>query len=435
MTNKPNLAVMKWTRQNFKISKPKKKDFSNMIKSAGAELLSVVHKGSPADILGIKPGWILMFINGKKYNDEIKIKRKYLGKVMGKHEFTFFDPAEKRVYSVKSKFWPFGMVLTQPAQKISEALNGSGDNFNWSDVHGLWKLGLNDQMAELYPVLEELCASLDRQPKPGSFPPENVEFGENVYADALAATTFAALSAGQNDRANFLLQQTKKSLKETQSVSGFTVAMHYHSTSILAESAGNMALAEDAIHSAFERNKTIPVVNERLEKLTGQPQKNHQPNYVGTKLELDYVLRNTDPVGEIPSTGQPVAFKDAITGLRKGQLLLVFIMGSYRSNSYYIDDLIAAAPIFKRFPGIVKHIHVVVESDYTLHPEDRQTFEKMVTTNGLKLTILFDQEQTVTSQIDTSGYPSRLFFNDQGIVLCDKPLWDESGIWEAFRLA
>ena len=84
---KMNKHVKGWTLKNFKRSSPKSVDLSKKLKHLNGEVVSAVHKGSPAYFLGIKPGWILVSINDKTYDNHIVYMKKMLKKINGRNKF------------------------------------------------------------------------------------------------------------------------------------------------------------------------------------------------------------------------------------------------------------------------------------------------------------------------------------------------------------
>ena len=428
---KMNKHVESWTRKAFKLSSPKSTDLSSKAKQFKSEMVSTVHEGSPAFFLGIRPGWLLISINGKPYDRSVIFKNKFSTKGFGQTKFEFFDPREKKTYMLKGKQWPFGIVLTQPPSKIADALMNDG-SVSVTEIHSLWSLGLIPEIGELYPALEAYCADKTDRPRPSSLPPENEPFPPAIHIDITSALSLAAFAAGHTDRADYIHRLTAARLKQSGSVSNYTVSLHNYVGSLLSDLKGEHEEAVRYATRSYKRSPDVPEVRKQLQVLTGE---SHAPvkSEFGQNLAMNYELPNTDPVGEIPSTGEIIRFKDTLEQLGANQLLLVFVMGHYRSNSYYTDDILAAAPIFKIFAQKIKAVHVICDGDYTLYPEDRKDFEKLAMAYKMPLKILFDKDKTVSSKIDANGYPCRFIYNKQGELLSTEKLWDETGIWEAFR--
>jgi len=379
--------IASWTQKNFKLGRPKSIDLSNRAKQLNSEMISTVHESSPAFLLRIKPGWLLISVNGKPYDARSIFLKKFKVASFGQSKYEFYDPATKQSYLLKGKYWPFGIVLTQPPSKIADTLLNNG-NVSITDIHNLWSLGLIPAMGELYP--------------------------------------------GHMERAEYIHRLTEARLKESLSTSNYTKSLHAYVGSVLSDLKEDHEQAIKFAQRAYKITPDVAEVRSQLERLTGETHAPVAPE-IGPEFKMEYELPNIDPVGEVPSSGKMISFQNTLDQLGTNQLLLVFVMGSYRSNSYYTDDILAAAPIFKAFLNKVKAVHVICEGDYTLYPEDRKDFEKLAMSFKLPLTILYDREKTVSSKINASGYPCRFFYNKKGELLSTEKLWDETAIWEAFR--
>ena len=422
--------IESWTRKTFKLGAPKSADLSKKAIEFKSEMVSTVHENSPAFFLGLRPGWILVSINGTRYDRTMIFKMRFLAKGIGYNKFEFYDPHNKKRYLLKGKQWPFGIVLSKPASKIASSFLNGGDS-SWDDIHNLWRLGLVPEMAELYPVLEILAAKWANRPKPTDLPPINEPFPPAVHVDALGALALSAFAAGHVDRAEYLYRMTEARIKQAAGISSFTVSMHYYLGSLLSDLKGDHEDAVRLIRRSYKRTPNVPEVQRQLQVLTGETHVAVVSEF-GQSVEMQYELPNIDPVRELPSTGKIVSFTEALNNLGANQLLLVMVMGKYRSNSYYTDDILAAAPIFKAFSGKVKHVHVICESDFTRYPEDRRDFEKLALKFKMPIEILFDEEKVVSSRMRVNGFPARYFYNKKGELLSTEKLWDETAIWEAF---
>ena len=423
--------IASWTQKNFKLGRPKSIDLSNRAKQLNSEMISTVHESSPAFLLRIKPGWLLISVNGKPYDARSIFLKKFKVASFGQSKYEFYDPATKQSYLLKGKYWPFGIVLTQPPSKIADTLLNNG-NVSITDIHNLWSLGLIPAMGELYPALEACCADKAGHARPTALPPKNEPFPIGVHVDLTAALSLSAFAAGHMERAEYIHRLTEARLKESLSTSNYTKSLHAYVGSVLSDLKEDHEQAIKFAQRAYKITPDVAEVRSQLERLTGETHAPVAPE-IGPEFKIEYELPNIDPVGEVPSTGKMISFQNTLDQLGTNQLLLVFVMGSYRSNSYYTDDILAAAPIFKAFLNKVKAVHVICEGDYTLYPEDRKDFEKLAMSFKLPLTILYDREKTVSSKINASGYPCRFFYNKKGELLSTEKLWDETAIWEAFR--
>ena len=208
--------------------------------------------------------------------------------------------------------------------------------------------------------------------------------------------------------------------------------MHYYVGSLLSDLKGEHEEAIRYAKRSYRRTPDVLEVRKNLEVLTGET---HAPvrTEFGKASKIKYKLPNLDPVGVFQSSDKFISFQESLDQLGENQLLLVMVMGHYRSNGYYLNDIIAAAPIFKAFKNKVQAVHVICEGNYEPNPTGRQKDEKLVRAFEMPLWILFDEEKTVSAQVNASGFPSRFFFNRNGDVVSEKKLWDETGIWEAFR--
>lgn len=429
---KMNKHVAKWANKNFSLSKPKAVDLSAKAKQFNSEMISTVHEGSPAYFLGIKPGWILISIDGRAYTKSSIFMKKFQTKKSVRAKFEIYDPVKKHRYILKGKHWPFGIVLTKPPAKISEDLTKGSGTSTWADIHSLWGLGLIAEIGEIYPALELVCARLARRPKPTTLPPPNEPLPPGAHIDALSSLSIAAFAAGHIERADYIFRLTEARIKQGGGMSNFSTSMHYYVGSLLSDLKGQHEQAILYARRSFKRTPNVLEVRKNLETLTGET---HAPvkSDFGKNFEMDYQLPNLDPVGVFQSSDKILSFRESLNQLGENQLLLVLVMGHYRSNGYYLEDIIAAAPIFKVFRHKVKAVHVICEGNYEPNPDGRQEDEKLARAFAMPIHILFDEDKNVSKQINATGYPSRFFFNKKGEILSEKQLWDETGIWEAFR--
>ncbi len=429
---KMNKHVEKWANKNFSLTKQKVVDLSAKAKQFNSEMISTVHEGSPAYFLGIKPGWILISINGRAYTKSSIFMKKFQIKKSVRAKFELYDPIKKYRYILKGKHWPFGIVLQTPPAKISDNLiKGSGTS-DWSDLHSLWGLGFIAEIGEIYPALELVCARLARRPKPTTLPPPNEPFPPGAHIDALSSLSITAFAAGHIERSKYIFRLTEARIKQGGGMSNFSVSMHYYLGSILSDLEGQHERAILYARRSFKRTPDVLEVRKNLEALTGE---SHAPvkSEFGKNFQMDYQLPNLDPVGVFQSSDKILSFRESLNQLGENQLLLVLVMGHYRSNGYYLEDIIAAAPIFKVFRHKVKAVHVICEGNYEPDPKGRQEDEKLARSFTMPIHILFDEDKKVSKQINATGYPSRFFFNKNGDILSEKQLWDETGIWESFR--
>jgi tetratricopeptide (TPR) repeat protein len=385
-------------------------------------------EGSPAEAHGIATGWRLMSIDGAAPS-EVGL---FLAMRDGHKRLDFAD-AEGRLWAWTGAMYPFGIKLSQPVDAaFRRALFDVNRNrealIDQFEDGALGNFGALE--ADFRKVLRAPAGWLGRLgigvPKDQSVPPsddfEMLSFLSLAYvANGAFAAALEAAEAAKDARDRV----------GQASYSANIIAIDHYVRARIAEAQESLGEAVSHIRDAAEMKPGNTLIRECYARLTSDPLPSDSPLDLGADFPLRYSLPNHDPVGELPAHGHDLSLSAALSSMEPHQILVVLVLGGYRSNYYANLDIERLALVHRVRPGVVADVHIIVSSDYALDVRHRHDSEGLAQSTNLPLTILYDADDQVMSQIKTRTSPARFMLDREGKVRSTGELADESGFWEA----
>lgn len=388
---------------------------------------------SPAAAVGIKPGWVLLTIDGEAPSEQAIS----LAMTARQSTYLFVDEPLTTVWTAKQCAWPFGIVTAPyPSDQLRRAIHKG--QFDLESVTNFWKYGALSALGGLASDLERCVSNTVVSPLRSMFgpraKPEKIATSDNYLLLELLALAFAA--KGETGRAELYQKggQVSKERAAQASYSTIGASMVAYTQSLIAEQRGNSAAALEAARIARRFAPDIAEVERRLARLEGRPADMEMPAWTLRRFPTDYDLPANDPVGEITSNVLRVKLSEVIGTLADGEFVVVFVMGPYRSNYYYNEDLCRLAILHRAFPGTIREVHVICGSEdgYALDIAHRRRAEGSAHALGLPFVILVDKAGSVDQALgQLEGYPARFVVDRHGIVRGTERLMDEIGFWMA----
>lgn len=396
-----------------------------------ARVILCVYPHSPAAEMGLKTGWHILRVGGEEPLAPAIAKAARSG---DRSEIVISDENNDQVYTLSGAGWPFGAVTApRPGPDLAKSI-GAG-NFDPEDLLRYWKAGLitpyNGLALSLERLMSQSSVGLLGRLMGRRLPRDELAKFPGWLGHLLLAISYAAEKKTEN--AAFFLAAARSARHRSDQVSFSTVESSFeHSIeSLVAEQSGDPAKALDAARTAKRFGPDIPGVELRLATLEGRQPVDFKSGWTLETFPIDYTLPARDPVGEIRSNVAAVSYRDIVQSLDEGEMLVVLVMGNYRSNYYYNLDLERLAILNTAFPGRIREVHVITSGDYALDADHRRRAEGLAYQMSLPFVILWDEDATVSSAIQASESPARFLIDRTGRVLATERLMDDEGFWKA----
>ena len=400
--------------------------------------VATVHAGSPAAQAGLAPGWELVSLRNLSGLDGQPMSRS-APKEQHMHTYPSLDwdeilfrDLDGNAHVWTARQWPFGLILRPP---LDAALHKqiAQHKEDREVILEIWKSG---DLAGFAQMRDAFAAAVAPQSKLGGlFKPragsgtdgsDHAYWGYLALAEAQLGNSRAALDAA--DRA-----ATARDILGQASYSGHDLALECHARALAMIQLGDADTAAELAQLAYELRPDVNVTRDLARLLGNQA----YPSAVGDKplqdYPVSYALPCHDPVQEQPSQLQSRSLAEGLAATKPGQLLAVSVLGDYRSNYYYNEDIARLSMIHQAFPRLISEVHVIVAADYALDVQHRHWAEGLCKKAGLDLTLLFDAGDDVSARLGGASSPMRALINHQGKVLSESPWADESGVWTAVR--
>lgn len=394
-----------------------------------AQRVVEVFPGSPAEHLGIRPGWLLLLAG------DIAATSSYIShfRMKGADGYIFFDREANRAVKLLQKKWPFGMLLSGLGTQGYLARLEAGDYYS-DELYETWGRGEEDLFTGLIP-------SLRRNLQPywhGFVEPllsQSIKDKGLAKSDNYFELHFLALAyLAQDDfqRAEFFAEACEDAM-ERSSDTGFslrTTALLRYIYARIAYAKGDREKAIGLLEYATSEQPRYYVLRDTLAIWCDEPPLVWAPRFVGSKLDLDYRLPCTDTLDSFPDDGS-VGLRSTLEAMTEDQVLPVFLMPNYRSNYYYNEDLITLSALYQHDPGRIPAVHVVYSGEYRLNEAHRLEAEAYALDAGLPIRMLYDENASVTDPLKLYRSPTALFLDCTGKVLANGVISDESAYWTA----
>lgn len=129
------------------------------------------------------------------------------------------------------------------------------------------------------------------------------------------------------------------------------------------------------------------------------------------------------------------SLEQALSGLSAGQVMVVCLLASYRGNGPYNDFMKRYAALVEQFNGRLRLLHVITTTaeKNPAYPQYYEAEEKALA-RGTVMSVLFDQEGSVTRAASPNASPWCYVLDRSGIVHFEGTLYG-TGLWKALAAA
>ncbi|MEO0619155.1 MAG: hypothetical protein AAFZ01_07720 [Pseudomonadota bacterium] len=389
-----------------------------------------VYPGSPAEELGVRQGWRLLRVDGIKPND-FSIENARRG---AQFPLLFADDTLNHAVQLEASSWPFGLVLAAWPGSSHRRRVMIGD-FDPETMIKFWATGLVEPLAAFEAPLRYYLGARDggvfsrfRTPRD---PLEQIASHPDFIAQTLLA--LATLAGGAPERAMQVLEIARATRKnaEQDSFSMIDLALDHfvasHALTAVGDTKGAWAEAQRSKELAPEIEET-----ERwLAHLEGREPHFPAPDWIGQQFPVAYNLDASDPAKEIVTPIDRVGFDEIVSTLNPGEFLLIMVLGTYRSNTYYNLDMERVAELKRAFPDRLREVHVITHGTYALSEEHRRQAEGVCQALNLPFVILWDEGAKVSEATVRLSTPARFLVDHTGTIRATEPLMEEEGFWAA----
>src|SRR5262249_33973185 len=177
--------------------------------------------------------------------------------------------------------------------------------------------------------------------------------------------------------AEFYLNASRDSRIRANQASYSTIdmSMDRYTESLIAEAKGEQTRALELAVAAKQLAPDICEVERRLAALQPRAPDREVPARICDTCPLDYNLPAKDPVGEIRNNIEHVSFRQVVSSVTDGEMLVGLVLGEFRSNYYYNLDLVKLAILNQAFPGTIREVHAITSGTYALDVKHRHWAE------------------------------------------------------------
>lgn len=394
--------------------------------------VSSVHRGSPAEAAGVERGWQLISISGAiPTANQLNLAR------AGSHPHLSFADEDGRIWKWRGKLFPFGVIVSPPIDSAFRRDVHSGV----PDRQLLVNRFANGDLAVFADLVNEFRQGLSG--RPGFL--SRLGFSRASRAEIVPTSDdyellgFLGLGYAAAGRFNEALEACNAATEARDRVgqpsySGNTYAVYHVTALMVAEAQGRSEDAAAHIVEAMDLKPEHPFLRDTYRRIIGKEPPPVEQFPSGTRFRIDYKLPNYDPVRELPSHGYDVGLKSTLAAMDADQLLIIFAMGGYRSNYYANLDIERLALAHRSCLGRIADVHVITSSTYALDAEHRRRAEGLAQTLGLRLTVLWDEDDSVMSKLNYHMSPARFCLDNDGTILSTATFEEERGLWEAIHL-
>jgi hypothetical protein len=375
-----------------------------------SECLEVVRvaKTSIASHAGIVPGDLLVSVAGRT---AAKVGTDLNRLDAGERRYQLYSPSTGERLRLETTGVPIGIEVRPSPAAITATYQTNPDP---SLLPALWEAGK-------WTTLERLASSSVQ--KPGLLG-RLLGRSRGRNTPALVLLGAALYERGEKRKGLALIHEYEGRYARYWTMDYFAIARYYAGKERLAakDERGALALFE----KAYELNPCGRIAG-AIGKLQGRsPGK--PAGILGRRLPLEYDLPLFDGSGR-------VSLAHALETLRKGQLLAIVVLGSYRGNGPY-DALMRRWAVYAgSFRDFLPALHVVTEKrEREADRPDWYKGEDMLRLRSLPLALLLDRDGDVARAVQPPGSPWVFLADRERTVHHDGDLGDVE-IWDALASA
>lgn len=401
-----------------------------LVKSA--MVVAMVAPGSPAEHMGISPGWEVLQLNGAPPTFEgiSAARRRPL------RDVHFRDPATGNILGLGPGAFPLGLkVIPMVTAEFKDALAARA--VPQKALHAMWNLGNWKDFAGLVPALESALLPFGTKIL-GRFASARVRADKIMAADNYVLLQFLSLgylAQGDASRAITLLEQAAAAhlrMGDTpQPNQHWGLGVFIRALAAFAEGDAATALRladEGALHYGHDCRGLLRLYGQ----LSGRGDLVSVHKGINQPFAGDYSLPQSDPFQQWPSPGTPVALQASLAAMQPGQLLCIYALGPYRTNGPMQDEMAGLMALHAHDPGRFAAIHLITAHDLPPgHWRANNQIEDQARALGLPISVLFDADDSFGAARMLDSFPTLYVLDHHGILRATEPMADEDAWWLA----
>ncbi len=371
-----------------------------------AKLVTHVVDGGPADKLGIRAGWHILGVDGD-IADEDRIINAF---AHPPGEIVFYDPTDQQLYGLHNGEVPLGFnvgpILTPEYGMDFRVRRVAARDFlvPWAagEVDGYAPFQ-KDFMVALRPLMQNVLPALASKSK------QRAAMLKTQDATSKLGLAMCYLASGQFDDAALFAEAYFADLNAQggRDMSICLAAANYIYARAALHNGDRETARGDIAAAAHHYPRAIPVQELYLD-LMGEPLA-MPPAVNGDPVFPDYDLNRYDPYEFWPDAGT-CALDAAVAGLGDGEYGLVCLMGDYRSNGPFIDDLSRLLSLQRtggahapKFTHIISEFKGDPKTPHALHWASNETVLQKL---GLQISVALDHNGTLAIARNITGAPT-----------------------------
>ncbi|PTX55582.1 hypothetical protein C8N43_0221 [Litoreibacter ponti] len=393
-----------------------------------------VWPGSPAEALGIKPGWHLLQIDMEPPSPA-KIRA---ARGNGVNGMAFLDPDSGAIHTLEAGPWPFGLhLIPRVNDGLIEGIRSR--NYDVAALNTLWSQGNWKDFEALRAPLEDAALPkglpfFSKRPKDPDALTRKI--GTLDVPDLQLFLALSHLAGGDVAGCDFYLR-ARRDARERMGLQDDLLDHDALELFMDALILWNRGRREEAKTVAGQMLATAPRNKGAIAlycQLMGSDPLRYWPPEMREPFPINYALPQHDPFGQWPEGGT-VRLEDTIAAMAPGQLHLVYSLSWYRTNGPMQWEFETLIPLYQMDPDRIASIDLITAIDNpNSHWIDKNQIEDRARAAGLPVRVLFDQPDHVAEDLGCIEAPQLYLLDHKGRVLSMEKLANEEGYWQALSV-
>jgi len=377
-------------------------------KTDKALIIQKIAPNSPASLLGLTSGDFLLSLND---GDGVSCDKFEQAIEEGPFTYCFYLASNRQLLTFRSNGIPLGIVVQQQTASIIK-------NYSWlsgkaDDIYEIWKRYEDQAITQLVETWSEK----------GRFKWENRKiprFLRRVFGLTPLEKLFAGIGfyeAGSHEIGIDFIEEYLNDHIYDYTVNYGAVAMHY--IALEYRRCGDTQKSVELMEEAYEYCSLDRIAN-KLKMYNGKlVARNQSKEWLGKKFPIDYSLPIYEQAGEC-------RLSETLGTLQAHQVLVICLLGPYRSNGPYDEFMNAFIRCQRYFDNIIAGLHVCTSAESNTH---WLKHENIARKKGLPFHVLHDEDDTVSEAVDTSLSTDIYILDKDGIVVSASKLNSEIELW------
>ncbi len=401
----------------------------------GARRITWVAKGTPADKMGLKVGQLLLSVAAESPDSDLVLA----AQLTPMPESIFYDEATGATHSLQEARLPLGFG-TGPALNKAYGLELRKGTHYGIDVFDPWIAGEVERYA---PFVQDFEAAL--------LPRKAALLGGFMKADKREAAMLdstdrwsqlglglAHLAAGDFDKAWTFAIAYEDTLSRDPKGSDMThlTALKFYIAARCVLEQGDADKARDWVQRSLDFTPRAVPSQRLYRKLMGKGFEGPPMPGAGDVFPDMYELFQYDPYDIVPRTEEPLRLADHVARLEPGEYGLVCLLGRYRSNGPFLDDLYTLGALQTGMSGGPVFCHIVhsFKDDPELgFQQDRRAQEEFFREKGVRFDVCYDPDHAIGETMDVRLSPMWFVIRAGGHVSSAGWLRDAEILEDIFR--